>query len=442
MGRLQKINFRLTRMSDRFFQLCLRSFDRNSSIYLSSVVMATQIFKLMLIVVFHSLIPTHAASGVKRLPYTPTTSWHGAVVSPFISWDAAHFISIAVNGFSEQQSYAFFPLFPLVLRGLSYLLALVSPFVLNDVERVVVAGVMFNNLCLTLSCIVLNELFKFHSIPAIKRHCAIVCFALNPASIFFSVLYSESLYAMLSWSGMYFLSVRESIPLSALFFFGASFTRSNGMFNFAFVLVYSFCKSATVSPSLTSVLKSIALCGVFLATLLPYFLHNSVAHNEICSIPLHDSYLCTSSSLLDDFIGIYSRIQKKYWHVTFLGSFRLNQVPNIALAVPVISLTLQCLCGFVKLLRAHWINRSPKLMRDVELLPFYAVLVCNIMVAVFFAHIQVSTRIMFSSCPVLYLAMSDNMLDIKSGYRMFTVVYIVAFNLLGIFLHPNFFPWT
>ncbi|CAM9345636.1 unnamed protein product, partial [Ectocarpus fasciculatus] len=409
---------------------------------LSSVVLATQILKLVLIVVSHSLVPTHAASGVKRLSYAPTSSWHAVVIGPFINWDAAHFVSIALSGYNEPMSYAFFPLFPLVLRSLGQMLGLISPFAMNDIERVVVAGVVFNNLCLTLSCIVLNELFKVHSIPAIKRHCAILCFVLNPASIFFSVVYSESLYSMLSWAGMYFLTVRKSTPLSSLFFAGASFTRSNGMFNSAFVLIYSFCKSAALPISMSSVRKSASLCCVFLATLLPYFLYNSFAHTDICSTSQQDSPLCINNSLLDGFIGIYSRIQKKYWSVTLLGSFRLNQLPNIVLAVPVIVLTTQCVWCFFKSLRAHWLTRSPKLVRDVDLMPFYGVLMCNIFVVVFFAHIQVSTRIMFSSCPVLYLTMSDDMLDIKSGCRMFTVVYIVAFNLLGILLHPNFYPWT
>ncbi len=37
----------------------------------------------------------------------------------FSNWDGGHFIGIAKNGYSEKFQYAFFPLYPLLIRTIS-----------------------------------------------------------------------------------------------------------------------------------------------------------------------------------------------------------------------------------------------------------------------------------------------------------------------------------
>lgn len=442
MGRVQQIKRRLTQVGDNFFQLCLRSFDKNSTAYLSIVVLVSQLVKLVLIVCSHSILPTHVAVGVKTIEYTPTSSWHSAVVSPFLCWDAAHFVSVAISGYTDTMSYAFFPLFPLVLRCLGAALLFLSPFPVNEVESVVIAGVLFNNICFTLSCVVLNKLLKSFNVPPIKRHCAILCFAMNPASLFFSILYSESLYSLLSWTAMYLLAVKKHTALPIVLFAAASFTRSNGIFNGAFVLFTSFNKYSVISHGTRTLHETAPLFCVFISTLSPYFLHVLFAQMRLCLNSDEFLDICSSGSDVTRITGIYSRIQKKYWNVTFLGSYRPKQLPNILLAVPVMVVAVQCLRSSAKQLFLHFSTRNTKFFKDLKFVPFHAVLACNFVVSLCFAHIQVSTRIIFASAPLIYLTMSENLLEIRSGYRAFTAIYILLFNVMGIVLHPNFFPWT
>lgn len=440
--RLAKIKRRLIRVGDNFFQVCLRSFDRNSAAYLSTAVMAAQVVKLVLIVCSHSLLPSHQATGVKTLSYSPSSSAIGTVVSPFLCWDAAHFVSIAVYGYTDAMSYAFFPLFPLTLELLSEALSAVLPISLNAIERVVICGVLLSNICFIFSCVVLNELLKAYSVPAIKRHCAILCFAMNPASIFFSVVYSESLFSLLSWSAMYLLSVKRQVFLPAVLFACASYTRSNGIFNCVFVVAVSLNKYGTTASMAGAIAETAPLFLVFLATVLPYYLHALYTQSQLCINTSFPSDVCFDGSAIIAVIHLYSRIQKKYWNVSFLASLHLKQTPNIALAVPVITVTVQSLRQFVKLASAHLSAKNSKFLKDLELMPFHAVMSCNLFVCLFFAHVQISTRVIFASAPLIYLTMSDNLLEIKSGYRAFTAIYILLFNVLGIVLHPNFYPWT
>jgi phosphatidylinositol glycan class V len=450
MRRVKKVSLRLslklTRVADRFSQLCLRSFDRNNTLYLFCVVLASRVLKLFLIVCSHSLVPSHDATDVKRIEYLPTTPWHDTLISPFLCWDAAHFISIAVDGYGSSMSYAFFPLFPMVLRYAGMALAAVSPFHLNAIEQVVLAGVIFDNICFTLACFVLNELLRAHNVPAIRRHCAILCCTINPASIFFSMLYTESLFALLSWSGMYLLTVNNQIFLPVVMFAGASFTRSNGIFNSIFVLVFSLSNYVRTVSVFAAVRRALFLLLVFLAAISPYFIHNIYTQYFICSpgnTLQADEALCPPPS---DYgyinSNIYGNIQKKYWNVSLFSSYRLEQMPNIALAIPVVILTLRCLWNYGRLVISRIAKNDMKYIQDLDLLPFHAVMVCNLVVALCYAHIQVTTRVLFASCPLIYLQMADILLEMRSGYRTFLVVYILLFNVLSILLHPNFYPWT
>ncbi|VBB26987.1 unnamed protein product [Acanthocheilonema viteae] len=70
---------------------------------------------------------------------------------------------------------------------------------------------------------------------------ACVVFTLNPASIFFSAVYSESVYMLLTFCGMFALYADPSLSfiryiIAALFFSFAFATRSNGIFNFGYII--------------------------------------------------------------------------------------------------------------------------------------------------------------------------------------------------------------
>lgn len=199
----------------------------------------------------HLLLPDHQATGVHRLSGVPADSPGGA----FIKWDAAWMLDIAINGYPqpkqqqqhsdvsnfEEQAHAFFPLYPWVARYAGRGLRLVWPQ-LTPATAVVAAAVAVSNASFVLSAVALYRLSccALGSQRAAQWTALAYCF--NPASIFFSTAYSESLYALLTFLAFALLlgpAAATCHPwrrgalacISALLLCGATATRSNGVSN-------------------------------------------------------------------------------------------------------------------------------------------------------------------------------------------------------------------
>ena len=77
-----------------------------------------------------------------------------------------------------------------------------------------------------------------------------------------------------------------------------------------------------------------------------------------------------------------------------------------------------------------------------HMLAHYAVLAGFCFVGATIAHVQISTRLICSSCPALYWFLAS--LCFAGGENMVWRMqrYLITFNFGGIVLHPNFLPWT
>ena len=133
-----------------------------------------------------------------------------------------------------------------------------------------------------------------------------------------------------------------------------------------------------------------------------------------------DSGSSSSSSVCRHILpNIYSHLQTKYWNVGLLQSYQWKQLPNFILATPVIVLCIY-LC-----IQYYYINKNTitittipykytnnnninniylyiKCLKKHYLLPHIIHMCVLLIVCVLFAHIQVTTRVLFSSCHVLY----------------------------------------
>ncbi len=104
----------------------------------------------------------------------------------FAAWDSDFYEKIATFGYNSPHLVAFFPLFPLLVRGI---MGLGLPFV--------VAGTIVNNLAFLAALIfIYNWVGSSHS-RSIARW-TVVVLALLPLSIFGTVIYSEGLYLLFS----------------------------------------------------------------------------------------------------------------------------------------------------------------------------------------------------------------------------------------------------
>jgi len=214
--------------------------------------------------------------------------------------------------------------------------------------------------------------------------------------------------------------------------------------------------------------------------------------------------------------SLYAYVQKKHWNVGFMRYFELKQIPNFILAAPVLIISYcaalawifqswkrhECEIGmtrgkskivrnFIKwafnALRASSyydafsyryetsntkgngtdevenIFNSSDILLGPSFLPYYAILAGFAVVGTFLAHVQISTRLICSSCPAFYwfiavlitrkndpvVYSSKKGSDAEAvtrilGAEMPRIIYffLAFYNVLGTVMHVNWLPWT
>src|SRR4051794_12104711 len=117
----------------------------------------------------------------------------GEVVgAPVMRWDSVYYVQVAQHGYTQLKQAGFFPFYPLLMS------------VLDEVTRsTVVAGVLISLAAFTAALVVFERLavLETGSAPVARR--AVWLLALFPASLFFSAVYTESLFLLLSVGSFY-----------------------------------------------------------------------------------------------------------------------------------------------------------------------------------------------------------------------------------------------
>jgi phosphatidylinositol glycan class V len=163
----------------------------------------------------------------------------------------------------------------------------------------------------------------------------------------------------------------------------------------------------------------------------------------------------------------YQYVQKTYWNVGFLNYWTWKQIPNFLLALPVFILIGNFVINWFRIVRKDlWKSKleyffSDKSSRNKNLwfieqdfLPHIIYTIFLTSFALFFMHIQVATRFLFSSGPLLYFICADRikLYDRKNGNlrkilclfkkETFLFYYCFIYVIIGICLFSNFLPWT
>ena len=148
-----------------------------------------------------------------------------------VRWDAVYFVSMSLEGYVFEQQHAFFPLLPWLTRLLAHTLLIPLGLVASPVSVHVVAGVIVTNVAFVLAAVVL---YRLTLVIFRNRRFALVSalmFCLSPAGMFMSAMfvhflphlqgpsfdltrsfarsYTESLFALLTFSGMYLLATKR-----------------------------------------------------------------------------------------------------------------------------------------------------------------------------------------------------------------------------------------
>lgn len=429
--------------------------------------------------VSNRLIPDHDA-GVFVSPEDPQSkrpldAWIHFFFGGFRRWDAQYYLHIAEHGYTYENSLAFYPLYPALINGATRSarsLLMLDPLV------------SFRELGLVVA-LAINVYFFVKAAQALARltddtfrngkatNSATILFCINPASVFFSAPYTESLFAWLTFSLILnckqkrFNHVLLPLVLSIL-------CRSNGLINLGFPVFYIVQDMLAKKLLWNHLLKLTFSLQTTLLTfgLLQYYQYTlfcrdqdnhysnvitnyAIQHNLV----LAGTFSRTNSTWCHQSIPMaYNYIQKHYWDVGFLSYYQLKQIPNFALAAPIICVFISNIFSYT---RRHLkqIITSPRHLvhllqdqRTIEqrLLVHVVHSTVLVLLCVCFVHIQVSTRLLASATPCLYWFCHIN--AIPKSVREFrlalnktsqlTLLWCVGYILLGTILFCNFLPWT
>lgn len=391
-------------------------------------------------VIFNLCIPDHDA-GVFHTPEVEDAKFGDRVTSALLDgfrrWDAQYFLHIAQFGYTYENALAFFPLFPILLDIVFYILYTVLSYALNIQNCLLLIGVIVNVLFFILSAIFLYSLtlqvFKSMSVA----YTSTLLFCINPASIFFSSLYSESLFSLLTFAGLFFLEKQNhSLALACLSL--SCSTRSNGILFLGFIIhselkvflsQYLSIRACSFSESCVYFIiiagrllfKGVIFFVPFIMYQMYSFLLFCKSHTLANNLPLgiiehaekhgYKVYGDPPSEWCYWKIPVsYSYVQSHYWNVGFLQYYEIKQIPNFLLALPLFVIIVSAITKYCQ--------KNFKLICNLGLLKvakhkftLYGNEKCFIyfthagvltVICIFFIHIQVSTRLFASSSPVLY----------------------------------------
>lgn len=295
------------------------------------------------------------------------------------NWDSEYFIFIAQHGYRQfEQSMAFFPLYPLLMHTLSNTIFYPLSFFTSYRSVALISGVAINFIAFPLATSALYLLT--HEITRNRRLSFLTAalFCINPASVFMTAVYTECLFAMFTFLGLFLLE-KHWDWLAALSFSLAAATRSNGILLCGFLafkwLLYvhdAHSKRSRLTQLLGYALKRLSVTGLqCLVVVLPFAVYQYYAHSIYCKggtnsvdhadLNQNKNNWCTWGSYILPLH--YSHVQSHYWNVGFLRYFELKQIPNFLLATPMILLSVSCVVRFLSALTVVR-RREEKTERD------------------------------------------------------------------------------
>ncbi|KAL9550245.1 hypothetical protein MBANPS3_004811 [Mucor bainieri] len=364
------------------------------------------------------------------------------VLNVFLRWDALYFLHIAEKGYVYEQETAFFPVMPLLAKLLANTVFLPLQSLLGNRYTLLLSGVTVANVSFVLAAGALYKL-TLAVLPKNKQlaYVSSIAFCLSPPAMFMSSFYTESIFALMTFTGMRWIIEKKYVQ-AALIWGVASAVRSNaivyaGFFFYDLVLLRFIHRKNVVTGLGRSIVYTAITASGF--ALFQYF-----AYREFCSL---DRPWCTDKLPL-----IYSFVQKEYWDVGFMSYYEVKQIPNFVLAAPIIGLSVCGLNGYIRHNATEFwtlgIRRGERNNSDDYYSSKLAVFIYLWAFLLLFAttnmHIQVIIRF-FTSVPPLYWYVGNlwikGFCESKHTWMANAVLgYFAIYGLIGIVLFSSFLP--
>lgn len=182
------------------------------------------------------LVVTYVGYVLVQAPkYSSSSVGISNLVMSWNRWDAIRYLSIATLGYTSASQTAFFPLYPLLIRGIMTLVQTQSAYIV---------GLLISNLAFLGALLLLYALVedKWGSGSALR---AVVYLTIFPTALYTFAPYNESLYLLLSLA-CFFALQKQHWALAGISGGLAALTRSAGI-----LLIIPFCWAwwnATFAP--------------------------------------------------------------------------------------------------------------------------------------------------------------------------------------------------
>lgn len=141
---------------------------------------------------------------------------------------------------------------------------------------------------------------------------------------------------------------------------------------------------------------------------------------------------------------IYAFVQKEYWDNGFLAYYKVKNIPNFAIGLPIVALSFAAVGDYIRHIPVDIVyslgTRPTNPVRGYYNDALFVHIVYLAVLAVFglfFMYIQCTTRFICASSPVVFWYAAQS-----HARTAPIVVYSLAFTSIGSVLFSNFYPWT
>ena len=345
------------------------------------------------------------------------------------------------------------------------------------------------SLCITIFCFCPASIFFFTG----YTEALFSALSWSGLAIAFGISQQNYLFSKNSWEVVFglLISLVSCICLAA-----ASSVRMNGSLNCVIIIIkyladpIRFKKGKILYyEELKRMLWSSVLCA---CSSFPGMWWEAVSEKSICidsSVTRSErtNHFCNNSRsypnnssryMVPRFQSMYAHLQRQYWNVGFLQYWRWNQTPNFLLAIPILLISVHAMSGsrlrvnkernnhrsifrvVIYSLSRQVVHFSPfqfsefainrisyfnqQLSNTLELptAPLQVHLCLLLLIGFFLANVQITTRLVCSASPIVYIGFINVLKYGKQWQRNLCIFYLVIYNIGGILLHCNFYPWT
>lgn len=411
----------------------------------------------------NAFIPNHKPDAFV-LDLTPTKMgdhFVDFVFGGFCRWDGQHFLSISLYGYTNVEKFAFFPLYPYLMAHVGVWLLRPLDGLISEPYRCILAGYIISNITSAAAAVVVYRFWVRLTQSVSTAHYSVALCIIQPATVFFMSCYTESIYFCATIVGVYLLCEKTPRPwLATLSFSVASACRSNGFLNSGFLVhfwIYQIARWRYRGGDDRGyvVRKLLVLCSQIMIIVSPFFIFQIYGWVRYCN----SQHLCELSDSLDcesekkpfctwKIPLVYSYVQT-LWDNGFLKYWQIKKIPLFMLATPTIywsylsikKVSYECGLKDVFALRAAKLNKpwagNPMLIASALHLTFLVIF------GIFFMNVEVITRLVWSSSPLIYIFSTQVLqTNFASQRRQFIILYSFLYLTAGLCFHCNFYPWT